>query len=452
MMDQILSLRPNRTALTRYLGTYIDQAHAEEKQIALLVLRIQRGNELIALYGHRNIETLIEEVIMRLRGICREQDRLMRTGDFEVALVLREVLNEGHAVLAAGKIQRTLTTPFEFDDVVVAPTICIGVATFPDDAGKPESLLQLAESALADAETNKQPYSIYTDNALSDIASVWELENELDEALHNGEFEIHYQPKINLRSRLLAGAEALLRWRSPKRGLVPPDVFIPIATRSGRLKAITWATLNMALEHAAGWPTRFGPLTLAVNISPALLEDDTLVDRIADAVALWETKPNRLILEITESAVMSHPEASFETIRALRAKGVSVAIDDFGTGYSSLANFRNIPATELKIDRTFVTNMLENKADASIVGTIIGLGKAFGLNVAAEGTESMAVLNMLASMGCDYAQGYCISKPLPGPLFMQFAKEYVPPAEWSLAKTGKVAPQSQPAALHGTRH
>jgi len=448
MIEKILSLRPDRAALGRHLGAYINQAHAQDQQLALLLVRIQRGGELIALYGHRNVETLIEEIALRLHGICRDEDRLIRTGDFEIALVLRDMQNEGHALLAASKVLRTLSLPFEFDDIVIAPAVRIGIATFPDHAGKPESLVQLAESALTDAESSKQPYCMYTDDTFSDITSQWEMENELNAALHNGEFEIHYQPKINLRSRLPAGAEALLRWNSPKRGTVPPDVFIPIATRSGLLKDITWATLNMALEHAAGWPTRFGPLALAVNISPVLLEDDSLVDRVADAIALWDAKPNRLILEITESAVMAHPEASFETIRALRAKGASVAIDDFGTGYSSLANFRSIPATELKIDRGFVANMFDSKADASIVATIIGLGKTFGLNVAAEGAESLATLNMLASMDCDYAQGYCISQPLPGPLFMQFVKEYVPPAEWSLPKTPKPEHRSRTPSRH----
>ena len=445
MIEKILSLRPNRAALSRYLDAYINQAHEREQQLALMLVRVQRGGELIALYGHRNTETLMEEIALRLHGVCRAEDRLIRTGDFEIAFILREVLNDGHALLAASKVLRTLSTPFEFDDIVITPTVRIGIATFPDHAGKPETLVQTAESALANAESSKQPFCMYTDNAFDDIASQWELENELVAALHNGEFEIHYQPKINLRSRLPAGAEALLRWRSPKRGMVPPDVFIPIATRSGLLKDITWATLNMALEHAAGWPTRFGPLTLAVNISPALLDDSSLVDRVADAIALWDTKPNRLILEITESAVMSRPEASFATIRALRAKGASVAIDDFGTGYSSLSNFRSIPATELKIDRSFVANMCDSKPDASIVDIIIGLGKTFGLNVAAEGAESMATLNMLASMDCDYAQGYCISHPLPGPSFLEFLNSYVPPAEWSRstsAKPGARTPRS----------
>jgi EAL domain-containing protein (putative c-di-GMP-specific phosphodiesterase class I) len=192
------------------------------------------------------------------------------------------------------------------------------------------------------------------------------------------------------------------------------------------LKALTWSALNMALEHASTWPMRFGPLSVAVNISPSLLEDDSLINRVVDAMAIWGTKPNRLILEITESAVMRHPELSFDTIRGLKTKGVGVSIDDFGTGYSSLANFKSIPATELKIDKSFVLNLLKDKADAGIVRTIIGLAQTFDLQVAAEGAEDLETLKMLKSLGCHSAQGYYISQPLPPDAFVKFINEYTP--------------------------
>ena len=439
MTDHILSLRPSRAALGRYLDTYVNYAHERGESVALLVVRVQRGPELLALHGHRCIEAFMEEVALRLDGVCRNLDRIIRTSEFEMALVLREVLNHGHAQLAATKISRALESPFECSGNDISPVVRIGIAIFPDHAGSSDSLMQAADSALTDAEASKQPYRLYTETVINGIADVFDLEKELDAALHHGEFEIHYQPKINLRSHLPVGAEALLRWRSPKRGLLPPDTFLPIATHSGRLKDITWATLNIALEQAAQWSMRFGHLSLAVNLSPMLLDDESTVSRFVDAVALWGSKPHRLIVEVTESAVMSHPEASFGALRALRAKGISVAIDDFGTGYSSLANFRNIPATELKVDKSFVTNMLVNKADASIVDTIIGLGDAFELKVTAEGAETLGTVRRLASMGCDYVQGYAISPPLPAADFMQFIEEYEPMNEW-------LAPEADPPA------
>ena len=433
MNDNILSLRPSRSSLIRYLETYVNAAGDGRQQLALLILRVQRGNELTALYGGRKAEMLMEEVAQRLRGLCREQDRIIRVADFEVAVILQNTLNAGHATLAANKALRLLATPLKFDELEILPVVCIGIAVFPDHALVSERLVQFAETALNDAESNRLPYSAYTEQASDDIAEAWEMEKELDAALANGEFEMHYQPKINLQTGLLAGAEALVRWRSPKRGLVLPDVFIPLVTSSGRLKALTWSTLNMALKHAVEWQQSGMPLTVAVNVSPALLDDESLVSWVADALAIWGTRPHQLTLEITESAVMGNAQASFATIRALRNQGVSVSIDDFGTGYSSLANFRNIPATELKVDKSFVAKLCSSTADASIVQTIVGLARAFKLDVAAEGVEDMETLRMLAAMGVNYAQGYVISRPLPLAEFQGYLRRYRPPSGWPAA-------------------
>ncbi|MDE2345359.1 MAG: bifunctional diguanylate cyclase/phosphodiesterase [Gammaproteobacteria bacterium] len=427
MTDKILSLRPNRPSLMRHLGSYIRRARSNSSELALLVIQFKRGQELGALFGYRSIEALMEQLANRLAFACREQDRIMRIGDHEYAVILPEIMNQGHSILAANKILRELTTPFELDKHVVSMGANIGLAVYPGHADELDALLQHAELALSDAIRSGAPYLMYKDDTQENLTGAWDLESELDTALDNGELEIFYQPKINLRGGLLAGAEALLRWRSPKRGIVPPNIFIPVATRTGQIKELTWAAINMALQHAADWPTRFGPLTLAINIAPSLLEDETLVRRVGDAMSLWSAKPSRLILEITEAAMMDNTDISFETVRELKNRGVMVSIDDFGTGYSSLANFKNIPASELKIDKSFVMNMLTSKADANIVRAIIGLAQSFELQVAAEGVESMEILRALAALQCNYAQGYYISQPIPAATFVQFINEYVPP-------------------------
>jgi len=427
MSDKILSLRSNRPALMRHLDSYIRRVQTSGKQMALLVVQVKRGQEFGALFGDHSIEQLMEQMAGRLAEVCRDRDRIMRIGDHAYALIMPEVMNEGHTILAANKILRALSIPFDVDTHVVSMGANMGIALFREQAGQPDTLLQHAELALSDAIRSGVPYSVYTDDTREKLAGTWNLESELDMALDNGELEIFYQPKINLRGGLLAGAEALLRWRSPTRGIVPPNIFIPIATRTGQIKELTWSAINMALQHAATWPTRFGPLSLAINIAPSLLEDETLVRRVADAMGLWSAKPNRLILEITEAAMMDNPDISFETVRELKNRGVMVSIDDFGTGYSSLANFKNIPASELKIDKSFVMNMLTSKADANIVRAIISLAQAFELQVAAEGVESMEILRTLTALQCNYAQGYYISKPIPANEFVQFINEYVPP-------------------------
>lgn len=427
MSDKLLSLRSNRPSLRRHLDSYIRRAQTNGKKLALLVVQVKRGQEFGALFGDRSIEQLMEQMAARLADVCRDQDRIMRIGDHEYALIMPEVMNEGHTILAANKILRTLSIPFDVDTHLVSMGANMGIALFRELAGQSDTLLQHAELALSDAIRSGAPYLVYTDSTREKLAGAWNLESELDTALDNGELEIFYQPKINLRGGLLAGAEALLRWRSPTRGIVPPNIFIPIATRTGQIKELTWSAINMALQHAATWPTRFGPLSLAINIAPSLLEDETLVRRVADAMGLWSAKPNRLILEITESAMMDNPDISFETVRELKNRGVMVSIDDFGTGYSSLANFKNIPASELKIDKSFVMNMLTSKADANIVRAIISLAQSFELQVAAEGVESMEILRTLAALQCNYAQGYYISQPVPANAFVQFVNEYVPP-------------------------
>ena len=427
MSDKILSLRPNRPSLIRYLDSYMRRARTSGRQLALLIIQVKRGQEFGALFGYRSIEQLMEQLAERLADICRDRDRIMRIGDHEYALILPDILNTGHCILAANKILRALSAPFQVENRIVSMGANMGLAVFPEHAAQPDTLLQHAELALSDAIRSDAPYLMYKEDTQENLAGTWNMESELGTALDNCELEIFYQLKINLRGGLLAGAEALLRWRSPTRGIVPPNIFIPIATHTGQIRELTWSAINMALQHAATWPTRFGPLSLAINIAPSLLEDETLVRRVADAMGIWSAKPNRLILEITEAAMMDNIDVSFETIRELKNRGVMVSIDDFGTGYSSLANFKNIPASELKIDKSFVMNMLTSKADANIVRAIINLAKSFDLQVAAEGAESMEILRALAALQCNYAQGYYISQPIPANAFAQFISEYVPP-------------------------
>ncbi|HEU5399530.1 MAG TPA: bifunctional diguanylate cyclase/phosphodiesterase [Gammaproteobacteria bacterium] len=425
MGDSILSLRPNRALLLRYLESHVAQAHRSEEQLAVLVIQVQRGAELAALFTTQSIESLLEHFAARLEGICRKQDRIARIGDVEFAMYLPAVLNEGHALLAANKVMLTLAQPFTEGDRTIPAEVKIGIALFPDHGAKAENLLQYAESALTEAKAAKLPYAVYSGRALDRMEETWDMEGALDAALKNGEFEVYYQPKISLHDRRLVGAEALVRWHHPERGVVPPGHFLPVVARSGKLPALTWSVLNMALEHVVRWPKTATPLTVAVNIEPALL-GETLVGRIADALGLWGVAPETLILEITETGVMSQPELGFGVLKRLRDRGVRICVDDFGTGYSSLGNFRHIPAGELKIDRSFVSRLLAEAFEARIVRSIIALAKAFDLEAAAAGAENFSTLGKLAALGCDYAQGYCISPPLPAEAFMTLAAEYEP--------------------------
>ena len=423
--DNVLSLRPNRTLLLRYLESHIEQAHQAEELLAVLVIQIQRGTDLASLFTSHSIESLLEQFATRLAEVCRSQDRIVRTGDFEFVMFLPGVLNDGHALLAANKVLLGLASPFHVAVRDIPAEVRIGISLFPDHAARPETLLRYAESALDEAGADRLPYALYSGRALERLADDWDMEGALDAGLQDGEFEVHFQPVIGLRDRRLTGAEALVRWRHPERGLIPPAEFLPVVARSGKLGALTWAVLNMALEHASRWPGDQGRLNVSVNIDPSLL-DDALVTRVVDALALWGIRPETLTLELTETGVMRQPELGFETLRRLRGTGLRISIDDFGTGYSSLANFRHVPAGELKVDRSFVSRMLLDPFDSRIVRSVVALAKAFDIVVAAEGVENYSTLGKLAAMGCDYAQGYCISAPLPAAAFAEMVREYQP--------------------------
>ena len=254
------------------------------------------------------------------------------------------------------------------------------------------------------------------------------LEHDLDNAVDRGEFELNYQPKVALKDLRPAGAEALLRWYSPRHGNVPPDLFVPLADQSGRIEGLTWFVLNAALRHLSEWPVRPRGLTVAINLTPSLLENDDLPQLIADAMGLWNTPAGSLTVEVTESALIRKPEQTFGVLKGIQDAGARIAIDDFGTGYSSFSHFKQIPANELKIDKSFVLNMCRESSDRKIVRTIIDLAHTFGLAVTAEGVENARTRDLLQSMDCDFVQGYLYSKALPQTEFVTWLQDYAPAA------------------------
>jgi EAL domain-containing protein (putative c-di-GMP-specific phosphodiesterase class I) len=252
------------------------------------------------------------------------------------------------------------------------------------------------------------------------------MESELGRALDQTELELYYQPKIDLKTGNPCGAEALMRWNHPTRGLVLPDVFIPVADRTGNLEPMTWYAINTALRQQSEWPELWGELSVAVNLSVNVLKSKQLSITIRDAEKIWGSESHRLILEITEDALISDPDKGFSILRQLQSEGIRIAIDDFGTGYSSMSHFRDMPADELKIDKSFVLNMLDDERDRQIVRTAIDLGHTFGFAVVAEGVENEAIRNELIDMKCDIAQGYLYARPMPQQEFIEWLNQYQP--------------------------
>ncbi|HUG04411.1 MAG TPA: EAL domain-containing protein, partial [Steroidobacteraceae bacterium] len=281
-----------------------------------------------------------------------------------------------------------------------------------------------AEVALLDAWKSSQTTVVYTARQAEQLAAGWDLETQLAKALEHGELELNYQPRLALADMSIAGAEALMRWNRAGSGNVPPDIFIDVAEMTGQIDPLTRFAFQRALRQMNEWPKSLGTLGVAVNVTPSLIRNRELVDVITTAASACSVELSRLTVEVTENALMVDRERSHNVLTELRSLGVRVSIDDFGTGYSSLSYLKEIPADELKIDKSFVMNMLASKPDRTVVEQIVALGHAFGLVVVAEGVENETVSGELAAMGCDFAQGFHYAKPLPPDALPRWAGEW----------------------------
>jgi diguanylate cyclase (GGDEF)-like protein len=396
----------------------------QDKSIGLLIAHIENFDRLVSAFGHRMGGDLISSLAMRLGGAIRARDVAMRISDSKFAVIVNGAHNDGHLMLAASKMSQTLGKPVTVGEHNVTAALRCGMAMSPEHTTDAEELLQHAETALLAAVGNDAAYELYSKEKSNDIVDALGLEIELDLAISRGEFELHYQPKISTESLTPCGAEALIRWHNPNRGPISPDIFIPMADRTGRIEPITRFVLNTALRESADWPTHWGELSVAINVTPKVIDQVDLPEMILGALGMWGAEAARLFVEVTEGAIMADPEASLKVLKDLRDLDVHVSIDDFGTGYSSLSYFKNIPADELKIDKSFVVNMLEDAGDKQIVRAVIELARGFGLAVTAEGVEDAKTAAELSSLGCDRLQGYHYSRPLPQQAFIAWLDDY----------------------------
>jgi EAL domain-containing protein (putative c-di-GMP-specific phosphodiesterase class I) len=294
----------------------------------------------------------------------------------------------------------------------------------PAHGRTPEQLMQCAEIALLEAWKTQAATVVYTERKAEELVAGWDLETQLANALEHGDLVMNYQPKLSLPKLEVVGCEALMRWNRPEAGNVPPEIFIDVAEMTGQIDPLTRFAFHRALRQLGEWPKNLGPVGVAVNVTPSIIRNPELVEAIRSAAGLWSVPLERLTVEVTENALMVDRERSHRVLTELRELGVRVSIDDFGTGYSSLSYLKQVPADELKIDKSFVMNMLADEADARIVAQVVALGHSFGLEVVAEGVESAEVAARLGAMGCDYAQGFHYAKPLPPQDFPRWVQEW----------------------------
>ena len=408
---------PNRDSLGRTIDQAI-QAADRDQPLAVCLIDLLEFKEINDSLGHDCGDELLRQVAARLQSVVKAPDAVGRFYGNKFAVLLQRT-GLPAATTIAERLLGALEPAFTVDQRSLFIRSTLGIAFHPEHADSAAALLQRAETATFQARGNSHAMAVYQDTDSDAAAKRLGLANDLRNALHKRELALYYQPKLDLRSGRIIGAEALARWTHPQHGFIPPDQFIEIAERTGLIKQLTEWVLETAVRHAAHCHANGHPLNISANLSAINLHDDELVPMIAQLLEEHRLPPQQLVVEITETAMMVDPEHAHEQLGRLDTLGVRISIDDFGTGYSSLGHLRQLPVDEIKIDKSFVMDMNRNEGDATIVRATIGLAHDLNLAVVAEGVEDAAILTNLQAMGCDVAQGYHIARPLPEAEFIR---------------------------------
>ncbi|MGO1748699.1 MAG: putative bifunctional diguanylate cyclase/phosphodiesterase [Marinobacter sp.] len=411
----ILTGLANRRFFMEDLAHALNVADRQVRQVALVMLDLDRFQMLNDSLGHQFGDELLVQVAGRLDKLSDERITVAYSGGDEFMICQQHVEDIDDVIYLLGRIKQCFEAPFVVQDEVHSVTATLGVAVYPQSGLDADTLLRNADIALYRAkEQGRNTYQFYTEGMQEREVMRLELEKDLSQALADDEFVLHYQPQLNLFSGEVTSVEALIRWQHPRRGLLPPSEFIPLAEESGRITDIGHWVVMAACRQLAAWKgTRFENLRVAVNLSGRELDDESLVERIRVALDTEGIPPDRLEVELTEEIFIQNIEHNLGQLSRLHDLGVHLAIDDFGVGYSSLAYLRDFPVDLLKIDRSFITEVTERHDDAVITRAVINLAHNLGLRVVAEGVETKAQLDFLKSHHCNLAQGYLISRPIP---------------------------------------
>jgi len=424
---------PNRLLLNDRIGQAIAFALRREKQIAVLFLDLDGFKYINDSLGHPVGDKILQSIAKRLQNCVRISDTVSRQGGDEFVILISEVDHAEDAAFSARRILEELTPAHDIDGNELHLTASIGVSVYPDDGMDAETLIKNADTAMYQAkDSGRQNYKFFKPDMNVRAVERQSIEESLRGALQRQEFTLHYQPKINLKTGEIAGAEALIRWTHPKRGPIGPDVFIPIAEESGLILPIGRWVLREACRQACAWAEVGLPLVhMAVNISAIEFKDANFLANVFAILKETGMDPNFLELELTESVLMKGAEAAETTLKVLREHGIRLAIDDFGTGYSSLSYLRKFSIDSLKIDRSFIRQITTNPEETTIVSAMISMGQSLKLCVVAEGVETEEELAFLQAHHCDEAQGYHFSRPVAP---QQFAKllESLVEAPWAI--------------------
>ena len=416
--DQLTGLA-NRTLFLDRVAQFMRSATSEGHQLALFLFDLERFRNINDSLGRPVGDELLRQGAQWLTRIAGDANLLARVGSDHFAAVMPVVKQGGDLTRLLDRWMEAFQNhPFCLNDTMLRITFKVGIASFPADGADAETLFRNAEAALKKAKASGERYLFYQQDMTAAVAGKLTLENQLREALHNGEFVLHYQPKVDLANGMVTSAEALIRWNDPRTGLVPPGRFIPMMEETGLIYDVGRWALRQAIKDYLRWRSMgLGAVRIAVNVSPIQLRHRGFIAEIGQAISNDPQAAAGLELEITESVIMEDVKGSIASLQAIRAMGISIAIDDFGTGFSSLAYLAKLPVDTLKIDLSFVHNMTTGPQGLALVSTIISLAHALKLKVVAEGVETEEQLHLLRLLNCDEMQGYLFSKPVPAEIF-----------------------------------
>jgi diguanylate cyclase (GGDEF)-like protein len=406
---------PNRALFSDRLTVALDRARRTGAPVAVLFLDVDTFKQINDSMGHAAGDLLLTVLADRFHAMLRPMDTVARFGGDEFTFLFEELESEREAVLIADRISRTASQPLMLGDGEMTVAVSIGIAIVKDPSVAPESVIRDADTAMYRAkERGGARFELYDENSRHRATERLELEDALRQAVERSELRVHYQPQVTLDNETgLSGFEALVRWEHPQRGLIDAVEFVALAESTGLIVPIGQWVLGQALRQVARWRESRPGITVSVNLSARQLADPGLVANLATAIRDSGADPGVLYLEVTEDTVQKDPELAERMLEAFSQLGVKLAVDDFGTGHSSLQSLRHLPLEAIKIDPSFVAGLGANPDDAALLGALVELGHALGVTVVAEGVETDTQLAHLRDLGCDGAQGYLFSRPLP---------------------------------------
>lgn len=410
--DQVTEL-PNRALFRDRVERAIGASQTARNRFALVIMDIENLKDIQDTLGPGRSDLLIKQVAARLRGLVKSQDSLARIDSHSFALIIADILDDGQAERAALILQKAMEPSFGIEQWKLSVHASIGIVLYPDHGDDPESLIQRAGIAVYMAGRSYNGYALYAHGFDDHSPRRLTLMGELRQAIEKGQFELYHQPKVDIASERVIGSEALVRWHHARHGFIPPDEFITLAERTRMIRPLTHWVLEQAFSDCSAMRNAGFEWLVSVNLSTRDLHDPEFPDLIAGLLARTGIRPEWIVLEITESSIMIDPARVLDTVGRLHAMGFQLSIDDYGTGYSSLSYLKKLPVTELKIDKSFVMDMLSSENDAIIVRATVDLAHNLGLKVTAEGVETEEALSILRGYGCDIGQGYLFSKPKP---------------------------------------